>query len=63
MPIFFRIMVNGLEIKSTRSRGAADNFYLTIMGMGTADVPLGSNTITLEYFTSKEWIINPSDPF
>ena len=32
MPIFFRVSLNGLEVKGTRTRGAAENFYITVMG-------------------------------
>lgn len=35
MPIFFRVTIDDLEVKSTRARGSADNNYITITGIGT----------------------------
>lgn len=43
MPIFFKVSVNQKEIPATRARGAADNFYLTIIGFGVTNLKPGQN--------------------
>lgn len=42
-PIFFRINVNNIELKSTRARASGDGNYQTIFGMGAEEILPGTN--------------------